>query len=133
MTVIIPVPAPEPWAVPEDVRARRGSLSSQELHRCKILIEDATQYVKDIAPTAAYRPAATLRRVICNLVIRALAQPDPGMPGVETLQQTAGPFSATIRPVNPSGDFYLTKQERAVLGLNKQTASSIDLLAGGAQ
>jgi hypothetical protein len=39
-----------------------------------------------------------------------------GVDGMESIQQSGGPFSVTMKPINPAGDFYLTKQERKALG-----------------
>jgi hypothetical protein len=44
------------------------------------------------------------------------AMPDAsGMDGMESVQETSGPFSMTLKPLNPAGDFYLTKAEKSAL------------------
>jgi hypothetical protein len=50
-----------------------------------------------------------------------------GMDGMESVQQSGGPFSVTMKPLNPAGDFYLTKQERKALGDGAQRAFGVQI------
>ena len=63
--------------------------------------------------------------IVCAMVHRSI--PADGLAGVDSVQQSAGPFSESRRLVNPSGDFYLTKSERRSLGCGGQRAFSVPL------
>lgn len=128
----------QPWATLDDIKKRWPELPPDREQQAEVLLEDATQYVLDIAPFTAASPAATRRRIICSVVQRALQSKLAGAEdttgglggGFETLQMSAGPYSSTYKPLNPAGDFFLTRQEKLALGIGKQRAGSIDLLEG---
>src|SRR5690606_29091871 len=66
-------------------------------------------------------------RVTCEMVKRSLNRP-AAFDGVRQLQDTTGPFSIGITPDNPSGDLYLTKNEKRTLGIGSQRAFMVDLI-----
>lgn len=86
----------------------------------EVLLEDASQFILDVCPTAADVSAQTRRRVVCAVVRRSMGASEDT--GVESYQQTAGPYAATWKPTNPHGDFYLTKLEKQALGAGRQKA-----------
>jgi hypothetical protein len=47
------------------------------------------------------------------------------------VQETTGPFSRSFNYSNPTGDLYLTKAERRLLGGGVQRAGSIDTVPPG--
>jgi hypothetical protein len=47
--------------------------------------------------------------------------------GLDTFQTGTGPFQFGGKVANPSGDFYLTKQERKALGDGKQQAFGVQI------
>lgn len=117
-----------PFAFVSDLEARWRPLSDEEKVSAGVLIEDASQIILDEVPAAADAPEMTLRRVVCAMVKRAMASPVDF--GVTSVQQGAGPYQQTTQFANPTGDLYLTKAERRVLGGSKQRAFSIDLIGG---
>lgn len=80
------------------------------------LLEDASQFILDVAPQAEHASEGTLRRVVCSVVRRAMTANAAGQIGVTESQISTGPFSASYQSTNPHGDFYLTKQELKALG-----------------
>ena len=91
-----------------------------------VLLDDASQFILDTVPTAGLASESTRRRIVCAVVRRAMPDAD-GMDGMESIQQTAGPFGVTMKPVNPAGDFYLTKQERKALGDGAMRAFGVQI------
>ena len=59
--------------------------------------------------------AANLRRITCALVHRSLSA--GAWSGFSSVSQGAGGQTASVTLSNPAGDFYMTKQERRILGL----------------
>jgi hypothetical protein len=60
------------------------------------------------------------------MVRRAMDAPDDAGFGIATVQETTGPFSRSFNYANPTGDLYLTKAERRMLGGGRLVAGSID-------
>ncbi|MCC3277530.1 hypothetical protein LJ753_16825 [Arthrobacter sp. zg-Y20] len=118
---------PFPFANVDDLKARWPDFPTGAEAHAMVLLEDASQFILDTVPTAANATEATRRRVVCAVVRRAMPVQDAGM---ESIQQTAGPFSQLVKPVNPNGDFYLTKQEQTALGAGAVRAFGVPV--GGA-
>ena len=93
-----------------------------------VLLEDASQFILDTVPTAGAASPLTRRRIVCRVVRSAMPDTD-GLAGMESIQQSAGPFGMTMKPVNPNGDFYLTKQEKKALGDGAQKAFGVQEIA----
>lgn len=106
---------PFPFATLEELKARWPDFPVGADAHATVLLEDASQFILDTVPAAALATESTRRRIVCAVVRRAIPSQD-GMEGLESFQESAGPFSHTFKPVNPSGDFYLTKAEKAALG-----------------
>ena len=121
-------PAP-PFAIPAELEERWRPLTPEEVPRATALLLDASQQVMDECPGAHDASPITLRRVVCAMVKRAMA--GPAGVGVNSFMQGAGPFQQTTQFSNPTGDLYLTKAEKRSLGVGRQKAFEIDLLAGG--
>lgn len=116
------------FATVEDLEARWRGLSETEMERASALLEDATDLIKAIAPKWETIPTSTLKRVACQVVKRAMLASDLGE--VSSMQEQTGPFSMQVSYANPQGDLYLTRLEKTQLGLLKNRAFEIDLLAG---
>lgn len=125
------------FATVADLEARWRPLSDPEKARAAILLADASAQVRVEAPGIDARltvvaPATVPeldpiipRRVVADMVRRAmLAAPD--QPALANYQTTAGPFSQSGTFVNPTGDLYITKAERRLLGIGRQRAFMID-------
>lgn len=126
---------PVPFATVEDLEARWRTLSAAEKSQAAVLLEDASHLVLDVCSSAATvdddeqeRREATLKRIVCNMVKRAMIAAGGSLSGIETLQQGAGPFQIQATLSNPTGDLYLTKPERAALPCGKQVAFTAPML-----
>lgn len=91
-----------------------------------VLLEDASQFILDTVPSAGLASESTRRRIVCAVVRRAIPS-QGGYDGMESVQESAGPFSQTFKPVNPAGDFYLTKAEKQALGAGVQKAFGVQI------
>lgn len=116
------------YATVSDLEARWRTLTPDEQTRATMLLEDAA--VRLDAECALSEPPteAELRvRLIvsCEMVKRAMAS--PGGVGVTSTQMGAGPYQETVQFTNPTGDLYLTKADRRLLGCGGQGAFMIDL------
>lgn len=78
-----------------------AAILDAELERCRVKAEGR---------------ADGLRYVSCQMVRRAMASgADVG--DYTSISRTAGSFTEQIAPANPSGDMYLTSNERRLLGI----------------
>lgn len=125
------------FASVSDLEERWRPLTPAEKSRAEVLLEDASAQVRVEAPgideritiqegaTAPELDPIIPRRVVAEMVKRAmLASPD--QPALANYQQTSGPFSQSGTFVNPTGDLYLTKTERRLLGVGRPRAFTID-------
>lgn len=116
-----------PWATFDDLKSRYSTISDDEKRQAEALLLDASAKIDaaldnagiDYAtPTAKYM--ALLKAVCCSMVMRASPSFSGGIGAqapISQSTQTAGAFSQTFLYANPSGDLYLTKQEKADLGI----------------
>ena len=118
-----PMVAPFPFATLDELKERWPDFPTGADAHATVLLEDASQFILDVLPTAADAPERTRRRIVCAVVKRAMAAAEDL--GVAQAQQTAGPYSGSYTPTNPHGDFYLTKPEKIALGEGRQAAYSI--------
>ena len=126
-----------PFATLEDMAAR---LPLEENHviadeRVRILLQDASDLIRYRCPGWKNAPKTVLAAVTCRVVGRAIRRRPAGVAGDATqLTQTTGPFSLSTTWANPSGDLFLTKQDRDdINGVSASFFSSADTLFGGAQ
>jgi hypothetical protein len=117
---------PFPFAALQEFKDRWPDMPAGADAHARVLLEDASQFILDTIPTAGAASASTRRRIVCAVVRRAMPDAD-GMDGMESIQQSAGPFGVTMKPVNPAGDFYLTKQEKKALGDGAQRAFGVQI------
>lgn len=109
-----------------DLEDRWRPLSEPEQARAEVLLGDAAVRL-DVSCPPSDPPTATeleARRIVsCEMVKRAMATPGgiAGM-GVTSVQAGAGPFQETQQFSNPTGDLYMTKGDRALLGCGGQVA-----------
>lgn len=113
-------------ATADDYAARYGEPADRD--RCGVLLEDASAML-DAEYAARYgadweegaHPAfdRACRAVTCAVVARALNVPADFV-GATQYTQTAGSYSASMTVANPTADLYLTKGDRARLGLGRR-------------
>lgn len=128
----MPEVEPFPFATLQQFKDRWPDFPAGADTHATVLLEDASQFILDTVPGAVNAAEATRRRIVCAVVRRSMAASAGDMSGMETFQQSAGPFSVSAKPANPHGDFYLTKSEKAALGGGAQKAFGIVIGGTGA-
>ena len=118
---------PFPFAEVQDLKDRWPDMPAGSDAHALTLLEDASQFILDIVPSAATATPATRRRVVCAVVRRAMEASASEYTGLENIQATTGPFTFGGRPSNPHGDFYLTSQEKKALGSGRQRAFGVQV------
>lgn len=117
-----------PFATVSDLEARWRGLSEAEQARAAVLLADASALIRDTVPGWGQVSEQTLRAICCAVVRRAMSV-DVDLPdGVSSFNETAGPFTQQMSFANPTGDLYLTRAEKARMGVGVATAASIDLV-----
>ncbi len=127
------------FATVADLEARYRKLEDGERERAAALMGDATAML-----TAEHRrvgipidpkdelQAVNLKIVCCSMVKRVLAS--GVLSDVSNHSVTAGPYNEQFTYANPTGNMYLTKEERRILGLpvRRQRIGSFAPRIGGA-
>lgn len=116
------------YATVEDLEARWRPLTPDEQARAGVLLGDAAvrldaECSHSDPPTVAELEARKI--VSCEMVKRAMAS--AGGVGVTSIQQGAGPYQETTQFANPTGDLYLAKGDRALLGCGKPVAFTVSM------
>ena len=108
------------FAQVSDIEARWRDLSTTEEARAAVLIDDASAILASLVTVdeTDEQQAALLKTVCCSMVIRAMSATDADNFGVSSMTMTAGPYTQQRSYSNPSGDMYLTKLEKKMLGIN---------------
>ena len=118
---------PFPFATVEELKARWPDMPAGSDDHAAILLEDASQFILDMVPSAADAKESTRRRVVCAVVRRSMEASTADHSGFSQFNVGTGPFSMGGSPANPHGDFYLTKNEKRALGDGQQKAFSIQV------
>lgn len=116
------------FALVSDIEARWRDLSTTEETRASVLLDDASAMLSslvDVDPNDSDQ-SYLLKVVCCNMVIRAMSASESDMFGVSQASMTAGPYSQSFNYANPSGDMYLTRNERRLLGVESGFIGSIE-------
>ena len=115
------------FAEVSDIEVRWHALSPDEQQRANVLIGDASAMLSKLVEvdTADAEQAALLESVCCNMVIRAMSATASDMFGVSQSAITAGPYTQSQSYFNPSGDMYLTKMEKRMLGITTSYIGTI--------
>lgn len=121
-----------PYADVIDLEARWRTLSDPERARAQVLLDDAAVRLDAACPASDPPTTQELSArliVSCEMVKRAMATPGgiDGL-GVTSLQSGAGPFQETQQFSNPTGDLYLTKGDRKLLGCGAQVAFTVPMV-----
>lgn len=125
---------PFPFATVADLNDRWPDMPAGAEAHADVLLEDASQFILDVCPSASRASASTRKRVVCSVVRRAM-QVDSDLIGVESWQESTGQFAGSYKSANPHGDLYLTRAERRSLGDGQQRAFGVDVAsrAGASQ
>lgn len=115
------------FATVADLEARWRDLSDAEEAQASVLLDDAAAYLQALVEVDSDDEvqAANLKMVSCNMVKRAMSSSASDAFGVTNATATMGPFSQQVAYANPSGDMYVSKSERAILGIGTATIGSI--------
>ena len=105
------------YATVSDLEARWRELTADEESKAGVLLDDAAAILDTLGVFDSSDPnvAANLRTVSCGMVIRAMS--NTGDMGVSQQSMTAGPYTQSWTYSNPSGDMYLTKMDKRLLGI----------------
>lgn len=121
------------FAQVSDIEARWRDLDETEEARASVLIDDASAILSSLVTVVDgdTAQAANLKTVCCNMVIRAMSATESDIFGVSSSSVTAGPYAETVSYANPSGDMYLTKMEKRILGITTSYIGTIFPLIDG--
>lgn len=102
-----------------DIEKRWRTLDEAEQERAAVLIDDASAILDALVAVDEddLQQAELLQTVCCNMVIRAMAASDLDTFGASNMSVTAGSYSQSWTYSNPSGDMYLTRLEKRLLGI----------------
>lgn len=123
----------EPFATVEQYEARYGEVEDRQ--QVETLLGDASAFIA-AQPGFTLNPdsevqALALTVVTCSLVHRS--QSAGAWAGLSNVSQGGDGYTASATVYNPSGDFYLTKQERRMLGIGGGRVGMTDPYGCGAQ
>ena len=105
------------YATYEDIQ-RRNETNEADQDYMKTLLDDA-EVIIDAYNSKASENAKKL--VSCNMVIRMLGSRDEGIPiGATQATTSAMVYSQTWTNVNGSGEMYLTKLDKKILGVGNR-------------
>jgi len=102
------------YATVEDLEARWRTLTESERAVASALLDDAAVLIGSYGEPSG---AEAARAVSCLMVRRAMSPMAGEMFGVTQASMTAGSYQQQQSFANPSGDLYLTRQERRMLGV----------------
>ena len=111
-----------------DIEALWRELSDAESARASALIDVASASLATLVDVDEHdtQQAENLKNVCCSMVIRAMSATDADTFGVTSASMTAGPYTQQKVYSNPTGDMYLTKFEKTLLGIGAGYIGSIE-------
>lgn len=113
------------FATVDDYEARYGE--AEDPDRISVLLGDASVFIES-QPGFVLNPdsevqALALTIVTCSIVHRS--QSAGAWAGLSNVSQGGDGYTASATVYNPSGDFYLTKQEKRLLGVGTGRIGSV--------
>ena len=107
------------YADVSDLEARWRTLTEDEQARAAVLLDDASAMLAAavMVDESDMQQDTLLKIVCCNMVQRSMSTGDD-MFGVSQQSITAGPYTQSFNYSNPSGDLYITKSEKRMLGIS---------------
>jgi hypothetical protein len=112
-----------PFAEVSDIEGRWRPLSSDEQARADVLLDDGSQYIRGLLGGEPGN-LALAKTIVCTMVIRVLKAP-VDQASLNSQQTMAGPYMETLTFASPSGDLYLTSNEKKLLGIGHGKAFSL--------
>lgn len=121
------------YATVSDIEARWRALSADEQAQATVLLDDAAAMLSRLVEVdkTDEGQAELLKAVSCSMVIRSMSQTASELFGVSQSSITAGVYSQSTSYANPSGDMYLTRMEKRLLGITSGYIGSIRPKIGG--
>lgn len=114
-----------PFATPDDLASRWRELGDGDRKRAETLLGDASAMLAAEMGRCGIRideedevQASLLCLVCCSMVRRAMASETYA--DVKSKSLTAGPYSGQVTFANPTGNMYITADERRLLGIPKR-------------
>lgn len=116
------------YATVSDIESRWRALSQDEQSRASVLIDDASAMLTALVNVDSddQEQAYLLKQVCCSMVIRAMSATEADAFGASQMSMTAGPYSQSWSYSNPTGDMYLTKLEKRLLGITSGYIGTIE-------
>lgn len=116
-----------------DIESRWRELSTDEEARANTLIDDASAMLSALVAVdeTDEEQAELLKMVCCNMVIRAMSASEYDAFGASQMTMTAGPYSQQWTYTNPSGDMFITKMEKRLLGISTSYIGTIRPMMAG--
>lgn len=117
------------YATVSDIESRiERALSQDEQSRASVLIDDASAMLTALVNVDSddQEQAQLLKQVCCSMVIRAMSATEADAFGASQMSMTAGPYSQSWSYSNPTGDMYLTKLEKRLLGITSGYIGTIE-------
>lgn len=117
-----------------DIEVRWRTLTSSERNRATALIEDASAMLSALVENidvSDEEQMQLLNLVCCNMVIRAMSATEVDSFGASNMSMTAGAYTQSWTYANPTGDMYLTKFEKRLLGVTSGYIDSIRPMMAG--
>lgn len=111
-----------PFATPEQLEERWRALTDEEQPRAAALLKDASvlmasaMAIHGVDYANAESPLAEALVVVCCNMVRRVMAVDVNMPYANQHTQSAVGYSESFTYANPSGDMYMTKAEKQMLG-----------------
>ena len=107
------------YADVSDLEVRWRTLTEDEQTRAEALLDDASAMLDAYVTVdeTDEKQLNLLKIVVCNMVERAMSTGDD-MYGVTQQSMTAVGFSQQFSYANPTGDLYITKAEKRMLGIS---------------
>lgn len=107
------------YADVSDLEVRWRTLTTDEQERAEALLDDASAMLDAYVTVdeTDEKQMQLLKIVTCNMVERAMST-GGDIFGVTQQSMTAGPYAQTFSYANPTGDLYITKAEKRLLGIS---------------
>lgn len=112
-----------PFATTMDLASVWRGYDESDAARATNLLTMASRAIAALCDAPSVDPDV-LRLVTCKVVARMM-QAGTGGDGVKQEQWTVGSYSSSTSYENPAGDFYLTQQERQLLGIGEVEAAYV--------
>lgn len=121
------------YATYEDLQARWRTLTESEQATATVLLDDAAAIIDAyvLIDTENEGQMERAKYVSCSMVRRSMMASESDLVGINQASATMGPFSQQATFTNPTGDLYLTAQEKAMLGAGSSFIGAVRAKIGG--